>query len=189
MYMEPGINITCLQWCCSVRFGSTESGTIADAAAPNLTLKHRCRHFHLHTGPHNHLIHTFSMHWMYIWPGVHVCNWAMLDSAVSNLTLKHHWTHFHLNTRPHNHLIHTLNVHWMFVWPSMQVVCKCVQMGISDSATLNLTFSFTKAFLHAFQALVLPNLLRHQIQWCQISKLYISPRPNCTHTMVMGNLS
>ena len=55
-------------------------------------------------------------------------------------------------------------------------VCK------SDSAALNLTFSFTKAFLHAFQALVLPNLLRHQIQWCQISKLYISPRPNCTHT-------
>ena len=148
MYMEPGMHITCLQWCCSVRFGSTESGTIADAAAPNLTLKHRCRHFHLHTRPHNHLIHTFNMHQMFVWPGMQVVckcviehvrfssaeSGPIADSAPPNLTLRHHCRHFYLNTRPHKHLIHTFNVHWMFVWPGMHVC----DWAMLDSAVPNL---------------------------------------------------
>jgi hypothetical protein len=96
--------------------------------------RHHCRHFYLNTRPHKHLIHTFNVHWMFVWPGMHVCDWAMSDLAVPNLTLRHHCTHFHLNTRPHNHLIHTFNVHWMFVWPGMQVVCKCVNGDIRFSS-------------------------------------------------------
>ena len=46
----------------------------------NLTLRHHCRHFHLHTRPYKHLIQTFNMHWMFGWPDVQVvCKCANED--------------------------------------------------------------------------------------------------------------
>jgi hypothetical protein len=69
-----------------VRFGSAKSGPIADSVLLNLTLRHHCTHFHLNTRPHNHLIHTLNMHWMFVWPGMQVvCKCVNGDIRFSNL--------------------------------------------------------------------------------------------------------